>query len=193
MKHIYFSSMVLFLLFFVSCNEHGNKKIGSDTVDTDSVTNSKQTELIKNYYIWYNDHMAEINPFNLVKNSPNNGDTTLTYAVNFTGTEQWLNKFQSSGMVSENFIAHWRSYFKECEEGFQVEKAWDGPPAGFDYDLIYNSQEENPSNEELSQAKFVRSQPEGNQFLVTVAIPGFYDSLRTHVEQSPDGQWKVAR
>lgn len=193
MKRIYFSSLALFLLFFVSCDDGTNKKTSTDSINTDSITRSKQTELIKKYYLWYNDNSAEINQFNLVKNCPNNGDTTLTYAVDFNGTKQWLNKFQSSGMVSENFIIYWRNYFKECEEGFQIEKAWDGPPSGFDYNLVYNSQEENPSNEELKQAKFVRAVQEGNQFLVTIAVPGFYDSLRTHVEQLPDGEWKVSR
>ncbi|CAN5914846.1 hypothetical protein BH11BAC7_BH11BAC7_26660 [soil metagenome] len=168
------------------------KKNVSDSIAVHSAAHAAQTELIKNYYLWYNKHSDEINEFNLVKNCPNNGDTTLTYAVDFNGTEKWLKKFQSSGMVSENFIYHWRNYFKECDEALQDEKAWDGPPAGFDYNLIYNSQEENPSDAELKKAEFVSAKPHGSQFIVTVAIPGFYDSLITHVENTPDG-WKVAQ
>lgn len=180
-----------FLLFLFSCNQPGEKKICSDTIPPSTMLAGEQTEAVKKYYTWYNDHMNELYQFNTVKNCPNKGDTTQTYRVDFDGTEKWLKAFQSSGLVSGHFITSWRDYFKKCDENFIAEPAWDGPPAGFDYDLIWNSQEEAPTNEMIGKMQLVKTEPKGDRTAITVVIPGYYDTLTKILEKAPGGKWKI--
>ncbi len=193
MKQILLSVITLFFFSLISCGEAAEKKSEADSLNADSLKHADQTTLIKNYYRWFNDNAEELDQFKLIKNYENNGDSTLTFSIDFPATERWLNKFESSGFVSENFITHWRNYFKECEEALQAEKSWDGAITGFDYRFIYGSQDDDLTNELLEQCKFISSTTEGNHEVVTIGAPGMYSPLVTHLEKTADGKWKVAQ
>jgi hypothetical protein len=182
----------LLLLTIISCQDNTGKKISSDTIADSVKISVDQTELLKNYFTWYNDHMKELYKFNLVKNCPNNGDTTQVYRVDFNETEKWLKTFQSSGYVSDNFISTWRDYFAKCDKEFIEEKACDGPPSGFDYDFIYNSQDDGPTNEQLQKATLIKSETKNGKNNVSLLVPGYYDTLKEVIEKTPDGKWKIA-
>jgi hypothetical protein len=189
MKHLLPVCITFILL---SCSPRENKTGASDSLKTEVKDDSAQIAAVKNYYTWYNDHIKELYKFDLVKNCPNNGDTTLVYRVNFDETEKWLKAFQSSGLVSGNFITKWRAYFKKCDEELAEEKAWDGPPSGFDYDFIYNSQDDGPTNEQLQKATLIKSETKNGKTNVSLLVPGYYDTLKEVIEKTPDGKWKIA-
>jgi hypothetical protein len=125
-----------------------------------------------------------------VKNNPPVDDTLLWYQVNFEGTEHWLKKFKESGFVSDEFITHWKNYFDNCEKNFQENHASDGPPDGFDYDFIYNSQEEFPSIPDIQNATAMNFVMAGNKTKVVLTIPK-YGNVTQIVTQSADGKWLV--
>jgi hypothetical protein len=188
MKYLFF----LFLLAMISCHTDNEKKNNAGATPDSLNVISDQTALLKNYFSWYNDHMKELYKFNLVKNCPNNGDTTQVYRVDFNETEKWLKAFQSSGFVSDNFISKWRAYFAKCDEELIAEQAWDGPPSGFDYDFIYNSQDDGPTNEQLQNATLLKSEMKDGKAGVSFLVPGYYDTIKRVLEKSPDGKWKIA-
>jgi hypothetical protein len=70
------------------------------------------------------------------------GDTTRYYRVNFKGTEEYLGELKNSGFVSEEYLEGWRKDFRRSDEYMRTHPENDGPPNGFDYDLVTLSQED---------------------------------------------------
>ncbi|MFI5221083.1 MAG: hypothetical protein ACHQK8_02070 [Bacteroidia bacterium] len=91
---------------------------------------------------WYKIHYDSIGKFVLVKNSDyEQPDSTKLYRVNFGETEKYLSALNSSGFISEKYLADQRKYFLSCDSNFKVNPEFDGPPDGFDYDLVMISQD----------------------------------------------------
>ncbi len=96
---------------------------------------------------WYRDHIEELSQISLV-NQTEQGDTTQSYSVNFPGTQAYLEAFRQSGYISEQYINEWQEYFQKSQQAFKDSPQHEGPPQGFDYDFVFNSQD---YEEELTQ------------------------------------------
>jgi tetratricopeptide (TPR) repeat protein len=138
---------------------------------------SPETVVYK-FFKWYFDN--KINEMELTNwNAPN----VKAYRVNFTATENYLKKIQSAGFVSQVYIDYWRSYFKKCDERFIREKQDDGPPMGFEFDFVTNSQE-NP--EKVLPPDFKLLGINGNKARVK------YAGYLVYLLQQEEGGWKIS-
>ncbi|MCX6312001.1 MAG: hypothetical protein NT084_10255 [Bacteroidetes bacterium] len=199
MRNIFFT---LFLsVIFTSCNQNKIADQKTDAVKSDSIPkkdsvitpqiqNRTADQTVKDFLCWYNDNYEKVNKIEMIKNNPPTEDTTKYYAVNFAGTEQWLKLFQESGFVSDVFLTHWRNYFKECEKAFQKDHESDGPPMGFEYDFIFQSQEQTPNNSEIQQAAFTQNS-NGDKTTIVLNFPK-YGSYTKILVKSADGKWLLA-
>lgn len=111
-----------FLLLLIGC---GAPKQQPDPLQT-----------VKDFLRWYGTHYKEANSFNLV----NQGDSVF-YAVNFGETEKYLGYLKSSGFVSDEYLNSFRKQFAESQLAFEKDPMNEGPPFGFDYDLVLWTQE----------------------------------------------------
>ena len=48
---------------------------------------------------------------------------------------------KSSGFVSDGYLDVFRDYFKQADEAFRKDPINEGPPPGFDYDIVLLTQE----------------------------------------------------
>ncbi|RRB05003.1 hypothetical protein EHT25_13095 [Larkinella rosea] len=64
-----------------------------------------------------------------------------TYSVNFKNGEKYLGYLRSSHLLTDTFLNEWRIYFRERHQGFLLTQQKEGPPTGFEYDLVLLSQE----------------------------------------------------
>lgn len=144
-------------LFFMACSSKQNSK----EVNTDSLTPSyPASESVIGFLTWYKLHMMDLNAYNLVTNNGNESpDPSKPYSVNFPETEKYIAALQASGFVSNKFAENRRAYFKKCDEALKIEQQYDGPPMGFDADLIMLSQDF--ELDFLEQAK-INAHPGGN-------------------------------
>lgn len=94
------------------------------------------------YYRWYARNGERLNKIQLVDGgSTSPSDTSNFYAVDFKGTERYLAELRKSGYVSPAYLADWRAYFRRQNDSLRLHPQNDGPPAGFEFDLVVHSQE----------------------------------------------------
>ncbi|WP_420154698.1 hypothetical protein [Siphonobacter sp.] len=135
---------------------------------------------------WYQTHESEISALPLV-NPP--ADSTAFYSVNQRATERYLALFNSSKLVSPEYLAYWKTYFEEAERHFQTHPQHEGPPEGFEYDLVLQSQE--VDLEQLTQAQVILQTIEGNRAHVLVRLPD-QQKLRFTL-QNQQNHWLIDR
>ncbi len=90
---------------------------------------------------WYRDHLSELNRIRLVNQPGSGGDSTQVYSVNHAGTEAYLAALERSGYVSRRYLDAWREYFRQGDQSFRADPQSEGPPRGFDYDFVFQSQD----------------------------------------------------
>jgi len=138
---------VSFFFFYIACSpsekREGQVDRSSSNNELSTIQNNEQAEnVVINFLKWYRDNYKNIDKINLVNNSEHAiYDSTKFYSVNFEATEKYLSIFKKSGYISDKYIDQWRQYFKKCEEKFKRDPENDGPPSGFDFDLVMWSQD----------------------------------------------------
>ena len=90
---------------------------------------------------WYRDHLSELDRITLVNQPGSGGDPAQVYSVNHAGTEAYLAALGRSGYVSPRYLDDRREYFRQCEQSFRADPQSEGPPRGFDYDFVFQSQD----------------------------------------------------
>lgn len=198
MRNIFLAFILLATI--TSCNESKTPEqkadsqktetfVKKDTVVAPQIPIKTADQTVKDFLCWYNDNYEKLGKLQLIKNNPPS-DTTKYYCVNFPETEKWLAMFKESGFVSDEFLTHWRNYFKKCEKNFQKDHVNDGPPDGFEYDFIFNSQEETPNNAEIQKATFTQNSI-GDKTTIILNFPKYGPISKTLVK-SEDGRWLLA-
>tara|TARA_R110000868_G_scaffold173512_2_gene409651 strand:- start:1188 stop:1811 length:624 start_codon:yes stop_codon:yes gene_type:complete len=142
--------LIIFSLCILSCGKTKNTESETtelseksiDSIKVESNDNEILAIKIKEFINWYGKNQTKLSKIELVNNSRNEiNDTTKFYSVNFENTEKYLAEFKKSGLFSEKYIESQRKYFKNCESDFKAEPENDGPPSGFDYDIVMKSQD----------------------------------------------------
>ena len=133
--------MILFItILYTSCSSKQNSEEGNKA---ESLTPaSPASESVIGFLTWYKLHMMDLNAYKLVTNNGNETpEPGKPYSVDFAETEKYINALLASGFVSNKYAANRRTYFNKCDEALKVEQQYDGPPMGFDADLIMLSQD----------------------------------------------------
>lgn len=122
----------MIILFCFACNNSNKKNTPIDEAQ----------KTVIDFLNWYKNHYDSLGKFILVRNSDFvEPDSTKLYSVNFIETEKYLSALKSSGFISEQYLENQRKYFLSCDSNFNVNPEYDGPPDGFDYDFIMQSQD----------------------------------------------------
>jgi hypothetical protein len=172
-------SIIWILVFLIACssnkNENNNSDNNSDTL-TDFNTgnyslNEQPVKTIVDFLKWYRVSQSKIGR-GMVNNATNETwDSTKFYSVNFEATEKYLLNLKSSGFISEKYIDKWRNYFKKCDQDFKANPSNDGPPDGFDYDLVMLSQEEEQPLKTIENAKVISQSILNNNATIKMYFP----------------------
>lgn len=178
----------ILLIICCSCSEnHAPKEKRAETATTDSSTLSA-TNTIKSLYTWYSDHQY------LQQAMVNNAggdllDSTKFYSVNFDATNDYLNELKKTGLVSDKYLSEWRNYFVKCEEHFKKFPAYDGPPAGFEYDFITKSQDFELTPDAIKNAKVRDTKDHGNTKTLTMEFPN--GNILTFTVSKSGSRWLI--
>jgi len=110
------------------------------------IKDSDDVELVKSFLEWYKMNRDIIYEIDMIKGGyvSDGFDSYVSngfYRVDMDECRKFLEMFKSTGYVSDKFINHWSDYFKYYEQHFKENEIDDGPPDGFDYDLILLTQE----------------------------------------------------
>lgn len=109
-----------------------------------TVTNSHISldgrKVVIDFLLWYKNAYSEISQIVLV----NIGDERTTnepYTINISGCDEYLSFLKQSGFISDKYIEQWSNYFHQQSDVYKITLQTDGPPEGFEYDFILQTQE----------------------------------------------------
>jgi len=85
---------------------------------------------------WYKNRIREANQIPLV-----NQQAGKPYSVNLKNGERYLAYLKSSQLLTDTYLNGWRLFFRERQAGFRLSPQTEGPPTGFDYDLVMLNQD----------------------------------------------------
>jgi hypothetical protein len=131
-------------------------------------TNNPQQEAlqtIKAFLAWYETHYSAANAFPLV-----NQGNEVYYSVNFEECEKFLAYLKSSGYVSDSYLDNFRTHFKNAQAEFEREPQNDGPPPGFDYDIVLLTQEPEWIFEHREKTTLISSEVQANKAILNLEI-----------------------
>jgi len=140
----------LMIVFSFSCNyeaadNNDTPKI-QDSVnyaknEKDSAENRSEEcfNTIRSFLKWYKSNFSKILSIQLV--DLHEDSTTAQYRVNFKNAEKYISVLRSAGFFSERFLQEKLQYFKEADRKLIDLKQNDGPPEGFDADLLLFTQD----------------------------------------------------
>lgn len=191
-KNIYFTWLftIFFLAIFISAcsSKKGTETFESNNNAAIDQRDDEVTKTVFDFLYWYKANMSRLAEIEMVINSGNDGtDTTKLYAVNFTGTEEYLSELLKSQFISEKYVEKQRKYFKQCEIDFKNEPQYEGPPMGFDYDLIMLSQDYDL--DQLNQVKSISHKGTENTNQLILQFP--YSYILEYSLSKVDGKWLI--
>jgi len=145
--------LLIFFISFTSCKSRETKT--SSTIKKDTITNVNSlnyVEKIKAFLKWYKSNYEKILKIQLVDLK---GDgATAQYRVNFTNTDKYLALLKSSCFFSSKYIETMEKYFELGDKKLVELKQNDGPPIGFEYDLLLYTQEPESLLENIENIKY---------------------------------------
>ena len=93
-------------------------------------------QTVISFLTWYKNHIQEANSIPLV-----NQTAGKPYSVNLKNGERYLTYLKSSNLLTDAYLNEWGVFFKERQEGFRLSPQDEGPPTGFEYDLVMLTQD----------------------------------------------------
>jgi hypothetical protein len=143
---------------------------------------------VLNFFKWYRSNVGRLKKIELVtKTATESGNV---YAVNFTGTETYLAEMQKSGFVSEEYIDHWREYFKKCDEALKKTPQAEGPVKGLDIDLVMLAKDYDEDLAKIEQSTVDAESIANDQGTVTLALPTV-GRLKVKIAKQ-DSKWMIS-
>ena len=171
----YFLFTICSLAILTSCsNNSKNENETNNTINQEDTVrrNQELTKTVINFLNWYKANHSRLSSIELVKNSNNEVfDSTKFYTVDFEATDRYLSELKKSTCISEAYLNKWRDYFKTCEANFKKNPQNDGPPDGFEYDLVMLSQEYDDDLNNINKALIDIKPASNSTFLVTCKFP----------------------
>jgi hypothetical protein len=172
--------LIVFFLLVLSTSPIFGQSQGQEPIRT-----------VVNFLKWYRVQQGRLNNIPMVNKVGRQNEST-NYYINFKQTERYLSELRRSGFISDRYIRRWRAYFKECNENFRKNPQDDGPPDGFEFDLVMWSNSD--YEEELSaldRIEVVDSHQETKDAIVVIKFLGGR-KLRYTLTKAKN-MWKISQ
>lgn len=101
-----------------------------------SADDERVRQTVTGFLSWYRDHLQEVSEIPFVNQSEGE-----PYSVNLKNSERYLTLLKSSHGLTDAYLDDKRTYFKERQQDFHQHPQDEGPPIGFDIDLVTLNQD----------------------------------------------------
>ena len=182
------ATIIVLLGLMVSCQQSPTKtlevvppapapivKESNDTVQIEGA--------VRNFLHWYKTNYKEVNKVTFVDKNKR-GD----YKVNLDECKKFLNQLSSSGFISNVYVTEWNKYFESKAKYFSANPINEGPPEGFDYDLVLLTQEPEIVLEVIDTLKMNISDIKDGKAMAKVYSANVGYEFEMGKE---DGKWKI--
>jgi len=139
-----------------------------------TTTNTSDTLLmiqtVKEFLHWYKINYKQANSFGFTYQ-----DKQGNYQVSISQGEEYLKFLKSSGFISEKYVEAWYKYFKDKAQYLQENLQNEGPPEGFEFDLVLITQEPELVLNEINNLQFVVLENTGDKAILQIVGELGYD------------------
>ena len=150
------------------------KETSSDSVQV------RQTVI--DFLTWYQAHGQGANRILLV-----NQPAGKPYSVNLKNGDRYLTYLKGSHLLTDGFLNEFRAYFKERNVAFQLNPQFEGPPDGFEFDLILLNQDVDKQLESLNTLQIGKVTISQDQALIGFTL---IDTYEFRMAQQ-NGRWMI--
>ena len=134
---------------------------------TDSVV---VTQTVMTFLTWYKAHIGAISQIQLVNQVPGK-----PYSVNLKNGERYLAYLRTSNLLTDSYLDEWRLFFNQRDEGFLANPQVEGPPTGFEYDLVLLNQDVDQQLNSLKLLKIEKVTVARSRATVQFSLLGVYE------------------
>lgn len=127
-------------------------------------------QAVTGFLNWYKSHIQAANQIQLV-----NQRAGKPYSVNLKNGERYVAYLKRSNRLSDAYLNQWRTFFRERDAGFRLSPQYEGPPTGFDYDLILLNQEVDLQLASLKALKMGKVTVVNNRATVALTLLDTYE------------------
>jgi len=118
---------------------------------------------VKGFLHWYKNNYAKANSFGFTYQ-----DKHGNYQVSVDQGKEYLNFLKSSGFISDKYVDIWLKYFKDKSKYLVENLQNEGPPEGFEFDLVLITQEPELVLNEIDNLQFVVPENDGNKAILQI-------------------------
>jgi hypothetical protein len=105
-------------------------------------------QAVRSFLYWYRNNIDRLNKIQLVDQSPGK-----PYSVNKTNVAKYLVELKKSGFLGKKFLKSIEHYIDICDANLLKIKQTEGPPEGFDMDMVLLMQDYESDFKLLDKAK----------------------------------------
>ena len=176
---------IFLLVVMASCssNETGQKDSADATTTTQSNIDEQPAKTIIDFLKWYRTH--QLLDSAIVKGGEGAGE----YSMNFDEVEKYCSALLATHFVSATYIEKRHDFFDKCEKNFKANRAYEGPPEGFESDLIMLSQEYDVNLQNIEKSKVVSQSISDN--VATIKIQFMQGNALTYKLTKYGDAWAI--
>jgi hypothetical protein len=124
-------------------------------------SNADPTKVISGFLEWYKDNYMRLYDYRLTVT-----DSSGNYQVDKKACEGYLSELKASGFISDEYLKLWNRYFDDQSEKFKMYTQNEGPPEGFDFDLVLHTQEPEEVCKVLKNMKYTYKEKSDGKVVV---------------------------
>lgn len=164
------------MMLFFACNASTETKIKTHPLSESLVTEESSSdtiamiETVKGFLKWYKENYKQANSFGFTYQ-----DKQGNYHVSISQGEEYLNFLKSSAYISDKYVDAWLKYFKDKAQYLEENLQNEGPPEGFEFDLVLITQEPELVLNEINNLQFAVSENDGSKAILQIAGQFGYD------------------
>lgn len=172
------------IIYFQPCFIIAQGKSSSTTIKAKK-TDSTPIKTIQNFLDWY-----KRNYKTLYKYSMTYSDSLGNYRVNIKDCTNYFSSLTSSGCISEEYVRLWSDYCLSQDQKFMISPQNEGPPEGFDMDLVLHTQEPDEVTKHFMNFKYITEKSAKSEAIVLMDT-GWPDWIYVFELSKIKGRWYI--
>ncbi len=156
---IFYFSIIIFLSTF-SWTDENNQNQNHKLVDKEVIN------CVSGFFGWYKLNYRQVNSHTIIYT-----DSSTNFQVDTTACKNYLKSLKNSGYISNEYVKLWMQYFMSKAENFKINHQSEGPPEGFDMDLVLLSQEPELIFQSIKKLKYTVQEMSFDKGVVLVHTP----------------------
>ena len=157
----------------------------SSSIDKAKTIDSIPIKTIQKFLAWY-----KLNYKSLYKYSMTYPDSLGNYRVNINDCSGYFSALTSSGCISKEYVRVWSNYCLSQDQKFIISPQNEGPPIGFDMDLVLLTQEPETITNQYKNFNYVTGKI-GKSEATILMDTGWPDWIYIFELSKIKGQWYI--